>query len=261
MRHDHDRNRLAFLPALLQHGGNTNGMIAEYAGNPGKDPGLIRHHTAQVIAGGQFFHRANPDRHPAVHLKRGRRHAPTRLFANVARNVDHVTHDRASRRQRPRPLPVKHDVTHGIAHDVNGVIDSMHLGQRRRIVNHGGMHAGFDAILTPFRHPQQFHRHPQLRRVANIQGRQALNAFGINLLDVDGRSIGQAHHDGQLVRGIDSFDIERRVRLRVAGGLCLRQGILKFPSLAFHLGQDIIGGAVHDAGQRHTMIGRQSFGQ
>ena len=71
-----------------------------------------------------------------------------------------------------------------------------------------------------------------------------------------------AGHDGELVRGVDAFDVEGRVGLRVAAGAAPPSSTSsKLGALVAHLGQDEVAGAVDDAGDPFDAVGGQALAQ
>ena len=58
----------------------------------------------------------------------------------------------------------------------------------------------------------------------------------------------QRRQDRQLVRRVDAVDVEARVGLGVAQLLRVGQHFGEFPAALAHLGQDVVAGAVQDAG-------------
>ena len=68
---------------------------------------------------------------------------------------------------------------------------------------------------------------------------------------------GQFGEDGGFRCGIQSCDVGGRVRLRVAQRLCLCQDIRIVGSFLLHLGEDEVGGAIHDPEYtRHAIPGQ-----
>ena len=59
--------------------------------------------------------------------------------------------------------------------------------------------------------------------------------------------------------GVDAFDVEGRIGLRVAERLGLDEAIGEAAALVAHLGQDEVAGAVDDAGDPFDMVGRQAL--
>ena len=61
--------------------------------------------------------------------------------------------------------------------------------------------------------------------------------------------------------GIDSFHVKSRIGFRVAKLLCIRKGIFEALARLRHRGENIIGGAVDDAGDPAQVVGGQRAGQ
>ena len=61
--------------------------------------------------------------------------------------------------------------------------------------------------------------------------------------------------------GVDAFDVEGRIGLRVAQALRVFQHLIEPGTLFAHLGQDEVAGAVDDAGDPLDAVGGQAFAQ
>ena len=123
------------------------------------------------------------------------------------------------------------------------------------------MHAQFDPLRRAPGDAQQLDAVAQLLGVADVFARQLGDAFGIGLVELHRNAEGDRRHDGELVRGVDAFDVEGRVGLGIAQLLrLLERGIERQPLVA-HLRQDEVGGAVDDAGDPFDAVGGQAFAQ
>ena len=68
-----------------------------------------------------------------------------------------------------------------------------------------------------------------------------------------GPAEGEGGEDRELVGGIDAVDVEGRVGLRVAEPLRLGEHVGELAAALLHHGQDVVAGAVEDAGDRGSM--------
>ena len=75
-----------------------------------------------------------------------------------------------------------------------------------------------------------------------------LDAFDRDRPGVDPRSERQRGENGELMGGVDPADVESRIGLRVAEPLRLAQADVERQILGLHPRQDIVAGAVENAG-------------
>src|SRR5690606_25597885 len=83
----------------------------------------------------------------------------------------------------------------------------------------------------------------------------------VDAIELQGHAEGDGGEDAQLVRRVDAFDVEGRVRFRVAEFLGLGEHFTEVAPLLGHFGQDEVAGAVDDAGQPFHAVGREAFAQ
>ena len=79
--------------------------------------------------------------------------------------------------------------------------------------------------------------------------------------NVDRPAERQRRQDRQLVRGIDAVDVEARVGLGVAQLLRLGQHLGELAAALAHRGQDVVAGAVQDAGDAADAVAGQALAQ
>ena len=76
------------------------------------------------------------------------------------------------------------------------------------------------------------------------------NALAVDLFEGDFFMEGEAGEDGELVRGVVALDVGGRILFGVAERLRLFQGGAVVEPFLRHAGEDVVGGAVDDAGER-----------
>ena len=54
--------------------------------------------------------------------------------------------------------------------------------------------------------------------------------------------------------GVEAVDVCRRVCLRVAGCLCCRKYFVERQAFVLHAGEDVVRGAIHDAGDGENLV-------
>src|SRR5690606_17948503 len=94
----------------------------------------------------------------------------------------------------------------------------------------------------------------ELIRSIDVGVGDRLDAFDVDLVEGHARAEDEARQKRELVRGIEAADVEGRVRLRIALGLCLSQHLGKWQALFLHLAEDVIAGAIEDAGYAADLI-------
>ena len=104
---------------------------------------------------------------------------------------------------------------------------------------------------------QELDRVAQLARVGDVRARDAADALGVDVLEVHEGPEGQGDEDLELVGGVEALDVERRIGLRVAAGLGLLEHLGEVEPLVGHPGQDVVAGAVDDAGHGEDAVGDQ----
>ena len=85
------------------------------------------------------------------------------------------------------------------------------------------------------------------------------DALGVDVLEIDEGAEGQRGQDLQLVGRVHPLDVERRIGLGIAVGLGFLEDQREVEPLVGHLAQDVVAGAVDDAGQRQHPVGDQAF--
>ena len=94
----------------------------------------------------------------------------------------------------------------------------------------------------------------QLDAVAELAGERdvergdAADALDMHRVERDRPAERERGQDRQLVRGIDAVDVERRIGLGVAQLLRIGEHLGELAAALAHLRQDVVAGAVEDAG-------------
>ena len=74
-------------------------------------------------------------------------------------------------------------------------------------------------------------------------------------------AVGERGQDDRLVRGVESVDVERRVRFGVTQPLGVLQDLFEPEVLAFHAGEDVVARAVQDAEDAVDAVAHEAFAQ
>ena len=121
------------------------------------------------------------------------------------------------------------------------------------------MHAQLDAPGRAPRDAQQLDAVAQFLGVADVLPGELRDAFGVGTVELHRDAEADRRDDGELVRGIDAFDVEGRIGLRVAQALRLLEHLVEARALVAHLREDEVAGAVDDAGDPLDAVGGEPF--
>ena len=87
------------------------------------------------------------------------------------------------------------------------------------------------------------------------------DALGVDRLGPDPETVGQRGQDPDLVGGVMAVDVERGFRLGVAQALGIGEDLGELGSLELHPRQDVVAGAIDDAGDARDPIAGERFAQ
>ena len=173
------------------------------------------------------------------------RDAMIRIGRVHPRDVDQVRDDGARRGLGAGTCAVIERRADRIAFDEHRVHRAFDVGDQTLRRYQRWMHAKLDAVFRAARDRQQLDAVTQFLGVAKVLAGELRNTFGIGLFVLHRHAEGNRRHDRQLMRGVDAFDVEGGIGLRVSA----------------HFGQYEIGRAVDDAGDPLDPVGGQSFAQ
>src|SRR5258708_14273144 len=160
-----------------------------------------------------------------------------------------------------RPGSVIHRRADGIALHQPRVHHALDIGDQAPRRNQRRMYAQLDPLGGPLGDAEQLDTVAQLLRVADILLGQPRDTFLVALVELHRHAEGDRRHDGELVRGVDSFDVEARVGLRVAELLRFLEHRVERKALLAHLREDEVGGAVDDPGDPLDAVGGEPLAQ
>jgi hypothetical protein len=177
----------------------------------------------------------------------------------VARDVDDVGDDRRGRRPRARARAFEKQAADEIALGDDGVERAGDIGQRMV----GGDEARLDMLIetafVAFGHADQADAVAERGGLANVGGDQAADTLRGHRVEIEPGAETERGEDRQFVRGVDPVDVEGRIGLGIAFGLCRGERIGEARALALHQRQDIIAGAVEDAVDARDLVRRGAF--
>src|SRR5690606_24337120 len=149
----------------------------------------------------------------------------------------------------------------GVAVDHHGVHHTIYIGQQHALRNQCRVYTQLDALAGVLGNAEVLDAVAKRFRRFHIFGGELADAFGIGLGKLQRNAEGNGCQNGQLVRRIDAFHVEGRVRLGIAERLRFFQHIVKGTALVAHFGEDKVAGAVDDAGYPVDLVGGQAFAQ
>ena len=186
--------------------------------------------------------------------------APHR-YHPAAGQVDQVRHHCARGRAGPGAAAFEHDAADEIALGHDRVVHAVHPGDGGGLRHHAGVDAAFDAGLGAAGDAEQLDAVAEFAGEQDVQGGDGADALDMDRGEIDGAVERQRGQDGQLVGGVDAVDVEGGIGLGVAQPLRLGQHVGELAAVVAHGGQDVVAGAVQDAGDAADAVGGQAFAQ
>ncbi len=263
MGQDHHRHRLGRGAAgLLDHRLDADALLAQRAGNVGQHARPVQGGEAQVGARVQVTQRHLGPLPQVLRRVGQRRHAPRGAPAQLAGDLHQVGHHGAGGGHLARAGAVEERRPDGVAVHGDGVHGAVHVGQQAGRRDQRGVDARLDApIVVGLGDAQQLDLAAEALGGLEVQGREPADALGGDVLEGEPRPEGHGHQQGQLVGGVDPVHVEAGVGLGVAQVLgALEHHLERLPG-CLHLGEHVVGGAVHDAVQAGDLVGREPLAQ
>jgi hypothetical protein len=98
-------------------------------------------------------------------------------------------------------------------------------------------------------------------RAHEVLGLEAEDALREHVFRPQPRPERELRQQAQLLRRVAARDVERGVRLGIPEPLRLRERLAERLSSVVHRREDVVGGAVHDAVNRHDPVGGERLAQ
>ena len=162
-----------------------------------------------------------------------------------------MTGARAPKENRACLVSFEHD-------DVGGVLD---LPQRRVGRHEARLHPLFKSLIGHARDAEELDAKPHVSCLVNVVGGDSRDALDPDVAEIDARSVGDGRDKRELVRSVDSADIEIRVGFQISEIACLLEYLFVAQPRSFHPRQDVVAGAVHYAHHARDLVRRHAFGQ
>ena len=122
------------------------------------------------------------------------------------------------------------------------------------------MHAHFDAGSAASRDAEMFDPIAERRCVVEVFDADAADALGVHGVRIETNTERERRENRELVSGVDAFDVERRIGLRITERLCIGERLREVVT-ARHLREDVVRRAVDDAGDPVDRIAGEAFAQ
>ena len=107
--------------------------------------------------------------------------------------------------------------------------------------------------------PEELDGVAQLGGKLDIELGDVADAFGMDAARFDPEAVGQRCEDSNLVSGVVAVDVERRFSFGVAQALSIGQDIRELGPLELHPGEDVVAGAIDDAGDARDPVSGEGF--
>ena len=260
-QHNHRHLLVRLAPAFLQHGVDADTEVAEDARNRRQHAGPVEHFQTQIISGLDLLDGKKRQRSQRAGLKRQVRHAVFRVGGNRAHHIDQVRDHGRGGRLGAGAGPVIQTRAQRIGARQNRVHHAADIGEEFALGDERRMHAQLDAGRGAARQAEMLDAVPQLVGERDVLGRHLGDALHMHALELQRNAERDGGEDGQFMRGVDAVDVERRVGFRVAQLLRRGQCIAEIAAAFLHARQDVVAGAVDDAGQFLDAVGGQALAQ
>lgn len=118
---------------------------------------------------------------------------------------------------------------------------------------------GVGCGLAALGHGEELDGKAEVFGVGDVGGGDGADAFAVDLGAIDAAPVGKAGKDGDLVGGIEAVHIGGGIGFGVAEGLGIGEDIGEVTALMGHAGEDVVGGAVDDAGDAGDAVGAEGL--
>ena len=106
---------------------------------------------------------------------------------------------------------------------------------------------------------QQLYPVAEFAGVVDVQSAEPVDALCVDLLVRHPSAEGEGRQQGDLLRCVDSGNVEMRVGLGISKGLGVLQDLRKIEAFVAHPAQNVVAGSVNDAGNGAETIGHKTL--
>ena len=117
-----------------------------------------------------------------------------------------------------------------------------------------GVHADVDAGIGVAGDAQQLDGVAELAGLGDVLGADGTDALLVDVVGGHAGAKADGGEDGRLAGGIEAVDVGGRVGLGIALGLGVGEHVGVIGALGVHARQDVVGGAVEDAGDGEDLV-------
>ena len=175
---------------------------------------------------------------------------------HIAGNINNIAADRACSRQTACTEAQEHCLTYSVTVDEYSVINAVYACQRMGKRNHRRVNTQADTVFRiVLSNRQKLYCVTEVSCIFDIAGFNAFNAFNLYIVQIEASIEGDRCQNSNFTRSIQTADIGSRIGLCIALGLRFLQYLVIIKVFVSHLGQHIVGGAVHDTHDRGNLIG------
>src|SRR5690606_4108580 len=256
---DHRHQTVLLLGFLLHDRLDVDAALGEDARHLRQHARVILGLDTQIVGALALLDRQDRVIGQRIRLEGQVRHAIGRVGGQCTHHVHQVGHHRRGGRLHAGTGAVVEGAANGVAIDHYRVHHAIDVGDQAVGRNQRRVYAQLDTGFGTTGNAQVLDAITQRLGVVHIGGGQLGDAFGVGLVELQRDAEGDGCQDGQLVGGVDTFDIEGRIGFGVAKCLGFLEHVPEGPALLAHLAEDEVAGAVDDAGQPVDAVGRQTF--
>ena len=135
------------------------------------------------------------------------------------------------------------------------------LGERGALRHHGRVDALLDPVGRALGDAEQLDAEAEFVGRGEIGESDRLDALDRDRGRVDPEAEGEGGEDGELVRGVEAADVEGRIGFGVAETLGLGEADVERQVVGLHARQDVVAGAVEDAGDALDRVSGEALAQ
>ena len=168
-----------------------------------------------------------------------------------------IAHDGARGGEGACARAVEHGLAHGVTHHVDGVHGAVDLGEHMVCRDERGMHADVDAGVGVAGDAEQLNGVAELASLGDVLGADGTDTLLVHIVGGNAGAKADGGEDRRLAGGIEAVDVGGRVGLGIALGLCIGEHVGVIGALGVHARQDVVGGAVEDAGDGQDLVAHQ----
>src|SRR5690606_23159101 len=135
------------------------------------------------------------------------------------------------------------------------------VGDQLLFRNQGRMHTQLHILVSNTGDTQMLDAVAQLFGIHDVSSGDLADTFGVDFVELQRNTKSIGRQNGQLVRSVNTFNVEGRISFGITQLLCFFQHFREITFALAHLGQNKVAGTVNDTGQPVNGVCRQTFTQ